>query len=131
MMTKTTNEDIDILTRTLYGEARGESDAGVQAVANVIKNRAGLTKSIKSVCLKPYQFSCWNEGDPNKSIITNLSVQDTTYQRCFNIAKRVVNGSLTDNTNGANHYHTSNIKPYWADDTKITAIIGHHIFYKL
>ena len=31
--------DLDILARTLYGEARGEGTEGMEAVANVIMNR--------------------------------------------------------------------------------------------
>lgn len=31
--------DIDILARTIYGEARGETDLGKMAVASVILNR--------------------------------------------------------------------------------------------
>ena len=31
---------LDTLARTLWGEARGEGRAGMQAVANVIRNRA-------------------------------------------------------------------------------------------
>ncbi|MES2252810.1 MAG: cell wall hydrolase, partial [Pseudomonadota bacterium] len=67
--------DIDILARTIYGEARGEYgrvDGGLAAliaVGNVIVNRTQqqtwFGRTVRDVCLKPYQFSCWNRNDPN------------------------------------------------------------------
>ncbi len=60
-------EEVDVLTRTIYGEARGEyhrHDGGMAAliaVGNVVMNRLkaktwyGLT--IKEICQKPFQFS--------------------------------------------------------------------------
>ena len=33
------SKDVDILARTIYGEARGESEIGKRAVASVILNR--------------------------------------------------------------------------------------------
>ena len=34
--------EIDTLARTIWGEARGEGSAGMQAVANVVMNRAAI-----------------------------------------------------------------------------------------
>jgi spore germination cell wall hydrolase CwlJ-like protein len=57
-----------VLARTLWAEARSQGGEGMHAVANVILNRAAQPdwwgKDIRSVCLAPYQFSCWNENDP-------------------------------------------------------------------
>ena len=74
--------DVDVLARTLFGEARGEYerlDGGISSlisVGNVILNRLGLPerfgKSIQEVCQHPCQFSCWNKKDPNYSIITSV-----------------------------------------------------------
>ena len=38
------NLEIDVLARTLWGEARGEGTAGMQAVASVILNRVKIAK---------------------------------------------------------------------------------------
>jgi spore germination cell wall hydrolase CwlJ-like protein len=35
-----------------------------------------------------------------------------------------------DVTNGATHYHSVNIDPWWASSMKVTAIIGNHKFLK-
>ena len=52
------NHDIDILARTIYGEARGEIDEGKRAVGLCILNRYKSKKwfsanTIAEVCQKP------------------------------------------------------------------------------
>ena len=45
-------------------EARGEGRTGLDMVMTVIWNRAGgKTENLADVCLKPKQFSCWNDID--------------------------------------------------------------------
>lgn len=69
---KSVAQDISILAQTMWGEARSHGPVGMLAVGSVIKNRAesdrGLTfgHGIKGVALKNKQFSCWNQGDPNR-----------------------------------------------------------------
>ena len=67
-MDTTINHDVDILARTIYGEARGETDEGKRAVGLCILNRYKSKKwfsanTIAEVCQKPLQFSCWNKND--------------------------------------------------------------------
>ena len=76
-----TNQDVLTLARTLFGEARGEFDADgrgdvpVEAVANVILNRAAKKfrgkATVHGVCRDPLQFSCWNGNDANRAKIMN------------------------------------------------------------
>jgi N-acetylmuramoyl-L-alanine amidase len=132
----TVSPDIDILARTIYGEARGESDAGKAAVAWVIKNRAEAGgwwgDDIVEVCLKPYQFSCWNRNDPNRSVIEKLSAKgNPLFLKCVDIAREVLARQISDVTQGANHYHADGVKPKWAIDKYFTVAIGNHRFYKL
>lgn len=67
-----TEKDRDILARTLWGEARGESQAGMEACAWTIRNRVldGRAKSwwgegYAGVCQKAWEFRCWNANVPN------------------------------------------------------------------
>lgn len=130
--------ETEILAKTIYGEARGESVAGQEAVANVILNRVKMNlikpmwwgKSVTDVCLKPKQFSCWNQDDPNYKILRGDLSDNPIYQICKRIAKRAIAGILKDNTNGATHYHTFNCHPLWAQHIVPCAQIGHHLFYK-
>lgn len=134
------SKEIDILARTLWGEARGETLQGKEAVANVILNRLKHAQrkgrfwwgnSITEICQKPFQFSCWNTDDPNHKKLLSLSTSDAQFGICLRIAQRAVNGLLIDHSNGADHYHADYVSPKWAKPDAITATIGRHIFYKL
>ncbi|MEI9423440.1 cell wall hydrolase [Mesorhizobium sp. Cs1299R1N1] len=140
-----TTQDVLILARTLYGEARGEFDAegkgdfAVEAVANVVINRvvAKFRKktTVQGVCLDPKQFSCWNGSDPNRSKIIKLvkGSDAPRFDRCLDIATRAVAGQIADHTGGALHYHATGIvKPSWVKNSpaaKVSLKVGHHIFY--
>lgn len=132
--------EIDVLARTMYGEARGEGSAGMEAVANVIVNRVRIAEAkggywwggnIIQVCQKPYQFSCWNRSDPNFQTLQAVDKSNVYFATALRIAARACAGVLKDMTGGATHYHAAGIMPYWAKGEKPSATIGHHIFYKI
>lgn len=136
--------DVEIMARTLYGEARGDfgrMEGGLGSligVANVIMNRfhhqGWFGKTIKEVCLKPYQFSCWNKSDPNRSVITSVTPQSSpVFRQCLDVAEHIVNGSWPDLTKGADHYYALWLprSPQWAYKHKPVVKIGHHVFFKL
>lgn len=131
---------VDVLARTLWGEARGEGAAGMEAVACVILNRVHVAdakggywwgRDIVSVCQKPYQFSCWNRSDPNYRVLLTVTDKDVHFATALRLARRAVIGALPDTTGGATHYHAKSILPDWAAGQAPTAVIGRHIFYKL
>lgn len=131
-------EDIDIVARTLWGEARGENYQGRVAVAWVIRNRATKSPAYnwpntpKAVCLQPKQFSCWNDNDPNLSELKQVTTQDSIFKECLDIARFVLTKDISDPTHEADHYYANWIKtPSWAVGQKVTATIGKHRFYKL
>ena len=135
--------DIDIMARTIYGEARGEYHhingglAALIAVGNVIKNRleakTWFGKTISEVCQKPFQFSCWNPGDPNIDKISMTYITDPILLICQKIAKNILNEELPDITNGSNHYfaNSMSIAPKWTKGQRPVFKLGHHIFYKI
>ena len=132
------SKEVEVLARTIYGEARGETMAGQEAVANVIMNRLAFSKkrgrywwgnSICDICQAPYQFSCWNKNDPNSSIIAKVDETDLLFCICKRIAARAVAGILSDKTIGATHYHTRNVLPKWSKGKIPCAEIGGHLFY--
>lgn len=126
-------EDLDIMAKTMWGEARNQDTSGQIAVASVIKNRAEARRwygdTPKEVCLKEWQFSCWNEGDPNREKMEQLPKVDSDYLKMLGIAYLVLTGKLQDNTEGSTHYHTTNIMPKWAQHQKPVVVIGDHKFY--
>lgn len=132
--------EIDVMARTLWGEARSEGQQGMEAVAMVILNRASVAKrksgfwwgnTIIQVCQKPFQFSCWNKSDPNFKKLTAVTTDDIHFATALRVSRRAVLGMVKDKTGGATHYHTIDILPFWAKGQKPTARIGRHIFYKL
>lgn len=135
-----TEKDRDILAHTLWGEARGESLAGQIAVAWTIRNRVndGQTKSRWSegyagVCLKPWQFSCWNKNDPNYAYLSGAkAIPFRELAQARIAADQVIDGKVPDPTDGATHYYALAMKKAsgWASKAKETLRLGGHVFFK-
>ncbi len=144
--------DLDILARTIYGEARGEPIDGKIAVANVVLNRTRIAQelfkergkvfshlfgngTVAGACLRPYQFSCWNEKDPNSEKVKKIKASDLYFAECITVAKMALAGLCIDNTQGSTHYHVTSIgfPPSWKGngepDKEPVVIIGSHSFY--
>lgn len=130
--------EIDVLARTIYGEARGEPVRGKEAVAAVIMNRVRLARrrggywwgdSIQTVCQKPWQFSCWNDNDPNRKKLLAVTRENSVFKTCLRVARRAVRGALKDPTRGSTHYHTLNVDPPWSSGRAPVVIIGRHKFF--
>ena len=134
-MNDITFEDILTCAKTVYGEARGEPHQGRLAVAWVIRNRWESDKwfgrgSIKDVCLRPYQFSCWNADDPNQSGLMKLSPDNSVLQVCLYAAVGALRGMEADPTMGATHYfaYMSAPVPKWAVGKHFLSIGGHRFY---
>ncbi len=133
----TTPAELDVLARTLWGEARGETDQGLHAVAWVIRNRARMGgwwgSTITTVCRKPWQFSCWNENDPNSVYLRGeKAIPHVDYQRCARAAASVLEDKVADPTGGATHYYSTSMAkpPAWVKGAVMAAKIGRHLFYR-
>jgi uncharacterized protein (TIGR02594 family) len=129
-------DELLIMARTLYAEARGEGRVGIEAVASVIINRVRSSRfpsTISGVCLQPFQFSCWNKNAPGRAQLLQLQPDaDNDIRICMEVAKAAAAGNVVDQTGVALHYHSTSIsRPSWVinspDATSVT--IGHHIFY--
>lgn len=127
--------DLEVLARTVFGEARGQEFKGQLAVAWVVRNRAArpqrFAQTIAGVCLQPAQFSCWNRSDPNFVRLVSVALPDAAYVTALAAAGMVLTDQAPDPTGGADHYYASHIKPpAWSKAMKQTARIGAHIFWK-
>lgn len=126
----------DILARTLYGEDRGDGALGMAAVAHVVLNRVALGgwwgTTIVDVCLHPWQFSCWNMDDLNRSKLLNVTAEDSSFELATSIAHLAVSGALgADTTNGADSYYAiGSSRPLWATGLLPCATIGAQIFFR-
>ena len=119
-----------IIAITILAEARGEGEKGMYAVGAVIAQRAFERKQTPTeVCLKKWQFSCWN-GKSLKSMEHLLKGSQAKY--AVTVAKNIKKLSR-EYVGFANHYHATWMKklPYWAKGQKPVKTIGQHVFYKL
>src|SRR3990167_11215599 len=106
--------DVDILARTIYGEAEGESRQGKIAVAHTVLNRVkdGVrwSRVVAAVCMQPRQYSCWNNESRRVHILLTVTDRsDGIFKECRDLALGTLSGSYPDPTNGANHYFNPSI----------------------
>ena len=123
---------VDILARVIWGEAEGEGAEGMQAVGNVILNRANIkNKNIPEVMFRKDQFSAIGDKNRFNSMI-NLSPDNPEYIQALEISKKLLAGELDDITNGATHFYnpnTANMNYDWIKQYPV-ATIGNHTFAK-
>ena len=135
------DSDEVLLARMLFGEARNCSDEEIIDVAYTAINRANDRKkwngeTLREAILKPWQYSCFNSGDPNLPKLKNPEKYDaSSWKRCLRIAEGVLNDEYKDRNEGATHYFAENSRrPNWADSSQMTDISEpkeyKHDFYK-
>jgi spore germination cell wall hydrolase CwlJ-like protein len=121
-----------VATRTLWMEARGEPEAGQRAVAHVLINRVKDGRwghNLASVCLAPYQFSCWLPNDPNIKSMAAVSDGDPMLAKLGGFLRDAMAGEA-DPTKGATHYYAESMMqpPLWSRNKPFVAI-GRHRFF--
>ena len=135
--------DDELLARLVWGEARGESIVGKIAVAHVVMNRVKTGKyggkgGVKGVCLKPWQFSCFNAKDPNLQLMLEpFGGRDAPiFRDCLLEARMALGGLSQDPTIGATHYFNPAVVPggwpaSWDRSRMMRRpTIGRHKFYR-
>ena len=126
--------NIEWTARIAWGEARNQGPIGLQAVINVMANRSRDRRypaALASVATEPWQFSAYNENDPNRPKLEAVSDNDPTFVMAVSLATQAVAGTLPDITGGATHYHSRFITaPVWTFAAIRSAAIGDHVFYR-
>lgn len=133
-----TDSDEVILARMIFGEARSCSDLEKTAVAYTALNRANdgkdwNGKTLKEAILKKLQYSCFNSNDVNLEKLKDpVKYDEESWKKCLEISNKVINKTSSDPTNGATHFHTRSVHPYWADDLSVKLDDENlsHIFYR-
>ncbi|MAG50091.1 hypothetical protein CL621_00430 [archaeon] len=131
------HEDIELLARALYGEARNKSKELKIAIAQSIINRTNKNKwwgnTLREVILKPEQYSSFNQRDPNYNKVWNplRYEKPEVWYECLKIAKEVLENKFEDLTEGATHYHTDKVRPLWSRRKNSLTKIDNTLFYKL
>lgn len=103
----------EIMIRTVYAEAFGEGNIGMEAVAWVIRNRAEKGgfggSSVGEVCLKDHQFEPWR-SPAGLARISALDENSDNYRRVAAIVDRVLaSDQSADITGGSTHFANAQI----------------------
>jgi spore germination cell wall hydrolase CwlJ-like protein len=128
------SKDLKCLATAIYFEARGESELGQEAVAQVILNRERSNRYPDTVCAVVYQnaeqrnrcqfsFACDGKPDVPKEVAA------------WRKATRIAAEALRHPTRiwalaSATLYHADYVDPAWAPKVTLVSSIGRHLFYK-
>ena len=121
------------LSEAIYFEARGETLIGQFAVAEVILNRVDSDRFPDTVCgvirqgsedggACQFSYKCDGRSDQ--------PTDRTALERIGKIAWAMLQGKPRILTGKATFYHTTAVRPSWANVFVQTARIGEHIFYR-
>ncbi len=114
------SQDVALLARLIYGEARGESYVGQVAVGAVVMNRirsASFPNTMSGVIYQKYAFTAVDDGQ------INLTPNAT--------AKKAAQDALNgwDPTYGALYYYNpATATSQWIFTRQTTVTIGNHVF---
>jgi N-acetylmuramoyl-L-alanine amidase len=114
------SQDVALLARLIYGEARGESYVGQVAVGAVVLNRIkspSFPNTMSGVIYQRYAFTAVNDGQ------INLTPNET--------AKKAAMDALNgwDPSYGAIYYYNpKTATSSWIFSRQTTVIIGNHVF---
>jgi spore germination cell wall hydrolase CwlJ-like protein len=126
------DDALTCLARTVYWEARGDTEESMEAIASVVMNRLGHNGYPDTVCAVvkqgheqgKCQFSWWCDGR------TDSAFEEDPYKISKEIARRALNLQLTDQTGGALYFHHRDVNPTWAAEYIKTVEIGEFAFFK-
>ncbi len=134
------------LAAALYFEARGESQLGQIAVAQVIVNRARSGYFPDSICRVVWQnshkrnrcqfsFTCDGKADSVRDfeswqVAKKIALGFTTNRFAKTLSKEKHPAELLPRqTRRSTHYHANYVTPDWSSKLKRMGRIGQHIFY--
>jgi spore germination cell wall hydrolase CwlJ-like protein len=127
--------DRDLLARTVLAEAGNQGPTGMQAVANVVRNRAAAGNfggdTVPGVVQKPFQFEPHNTAD-GRARMAAIDPNSPQYQNATAAIERAYTGD--DPTRGATHFYAPKAQaalgrpvPAWAQGQPAQDI-GDHRF---
>lgn len=129
----------ELLALVIWAESRSEPYDGRRAVGSVILNRreknGWFGKTLYEVILKPFQFSCFNQSDPQFPNLVNMAsnfgyayAKYASLRSCHYMAQGLLDGTIPK-YDLITHYHTTEVKPIWDDSMTQVMKVGRHEFY--
>jgi spore germination cell wall hydrolase CwlJ-like protein len=135
---KLSKQEQTCLAQAIYHEARGESEAGQLAVANVIINRAFSKKYPSTLCGVIFENADKGRYKCQFTFACDGRPDDGTERRAWNRSMELAQMAYADFIRGerpdvlpasALFYHTTAVSPNWSNSFRPVATIGSHIFY--
>lgn len=121
----------DCMAINLYHESRSESDIANMMILSVVLNRVEDKRYPDTICevvFGKHAFSWTNDK------LSDKVKNEKQYHRLYKLVEDfLINKDLFISlSEGADHYHTVSIKPYWAKSDKLKYIntVDKHKFYK-
>lgn len=127
------SRDLDCLTQAAYYEARGEGREGMQAVAQVVLNRARHPAFPKSVCGVVYQGAGRSTGCQFSFTCNGAmrgAVNRAAWNRARDVASKALSGAVFAPVGNATHFHTTGVSPGWRNALIRVNQVGQHLFYR-
>lgn len=125
-----------VVAAVLMGEAWGEGERGMTAVAEVIHQRSKdqgktplqvVTHRVKRI----HAFSCLNGTTPDK--LVKKFNREPAYQTALKVARTacLTPEQLPGISRRATHFTRTKERPWWAKNQKPVVVIGNHSFYRM
>lgn len=119
------------LALNIYHEARGESVAGMLAVAAVTVNRRAdraFPNRICEVVWQPGQFSWTRDGR------SNVPTDRSAWRKALALARLALSAPeearRRSRVSRSVYFHAAGVKPAWAEIFREVARVGRHVFYE-
>ena len=124
---------LDCLTAAVYYEARGESDRGQQAVAQVVLNRVRRAGFPKSVCGVVFQGAASHECQFSFACDGSMHQgrETAAWRRARAVAQSALDGVVMEEVGEATNFHVASLGRIWGTGLVKVAQVGAHVFYKL
>jgi hypothetical protein len=126
--------DLDCLTEAVYYEARGESDKGQAAVAQVVLNRVRHPAFPKTICAVVFQGAGLGKADCQFSFVCDGSMRqrrdEDAWDAAQHVAARALSGATLADIGSATHFHATRLGEQWGEGLVRVATVGLHVFYK-
>ena len=126
------SRDLQCLTQAVYYEDRGDTPAGMQAVAQVVLNRVRHRAFPKTICgvvfqrtaMGGCQFSFACDGSINRP------VDMASWRRSQAVAAKAMDGGVMASVGNATYFHAAAVNPDWSHYLVRIGQVGAHIFYR-
>ena len=138
------NGDVFCLAQNIYFESANQPLVGKIAVAQVVMNRMALPSYPHTVCGVVYQSKHWRTNWKGNQVPvrnkcqfswycdgkSDMPTDSATWILSMEVAREVISGRYHGIVEGASHYHSTRVDPYWSDSLTEMVTIDQHIFYK-